>query len=927
MTSIKRPSPQQFEKLEPSFRITAAVAAALFFVRSSEAAVIDWSSTAATNVWTADANWIGGAAPANSLTLDIARFNQVNYASQPDAGTISVNGIQIGDATTASAALTITGTSLSIGVSGIKMFNNAGDATISSPIALGAPQSWTNDSDNLLRLSGGVSNGGNQLVVNGSGNTFVSGLINGGGGIEKGGVGTLVLTGANTYTGLTTINSGILQIGDNDNVLSVGAGNYEVAAGAHLVFARNATPNGLAFVNQSIAGAGDVTFTDQSTGYFTFRGNYFGTLSYTGHTIVDYDAPVAATTWFQRALWLEKDNLLPHATVLDLLSGKVFLRGNTGVGETVSGLTGVAGTFITTDQNEFQKFTTDVPSGATYSFDGVIGIDASSIPIEGLNVGNITFIKKGAGTQILNGANTYVGGTIVNDGTLVARGPLPEFGAIESNGGTLALDYSTQNASKIPDTSLVTLGGGALSIIPNGSADTTQALNGVTLTRGGSAVNVDKNGAAQNATLNLQTIVREPGATLDVTYGGVGSGTASVLVDNTNTNGILGAWAIFAGSDWATNSSNAAGAAVAALASANYTADLWAPGNHTNVTMSSAPGSNPATATLRFSTPSPTTVTLTGSGTIETGGILVAPSTGSNTSSITGGSLQPGDGGELIVHQQNPSSSLNISSTIIDNGVNSTGLTKSGPGVLILSDNNTYSGPTTLSGGVIVAGKIAPSFEPSSIGASFGGSDNLIFNGGGVLQYMGATVETDLGFTVNGEGGVIEVAAPDAQLSFLGPVGGAGDFAKNGPGSLVLGTTSFYTGNTSINDGILQIGNNDGDTALNSGDFSVAAGSQLIFSRNVDNVAFLTQSISGEGDVVFQGQSFGYFTFRGNYTGSLSYTGRTIVNYDPDAGGTWFERTLWLEKDDSLRMRRCSSSSLERSTSGQTSAMVKQLAV
>ena len=85
------------------------------------AAVIDWSATASSTAWNLGANWVGGAAPANSLSTDIARFDQTSYAFQPDAGTVSISGIQIGDGTKSTAALTIAGANLSIGSGGITM--------------------------------------------------------------------------------------------------------------------------------------------------------------------------------------------------------------------------------------------------------------------------------------------------------------------------------------------------------------------------------------------------------------------------------------------------------------------------------------------------------------------------------------------------------------------------------------------------------------------------------------------------------------------------------------------------------------------------------------------------------------------------------------------------------------------------------------
>jgi len=116
----------------------------------SQAATIDWNPPNAGGggsvTWATGTNWTGGAAPANSLTTDIARFNGTSYNFQPNAGTTSIAGIEIGNGTTATAALTLSGTNLSIGASGITKFANSGTAAISSNVTLGAAQSWTNNS-------------------------------------------------------------------------------------------------------------------------------------------------------------------------------------------------------------------------------------------------------------------------------------------------------------------------------------------------------------------------------------------------------------------------------------------------------------------------------------------------------------------------------------------------------------------------------------------------------------------------------------------------------------------------------------------------------------------------------------------------------------------------------------------------------------
>jgi len=113
------------------------------------ATVLSWDGSESTT-WATGTNWGGDAAPANDLVSDIAVFDLASYANQPDAGTTSINGIQIGDGVTTTNPLTISGTALSIGSGGITVNAAAGAATISAPVTLGSFQTWTNNSANAL---------------------------------------------------------------------------------------------------------------------------------------------------------------------------------------------------------------------------------------------------------------------------------------------------------------------------------------------------------------------------------------------------------------------------------------------------------------------------------------------------------------------------------------------------------------------------------------------------------------------------------------------------------------------------------------------------------------------------------------------------------------------------------------------------------
>jgi autotransporter-associated beta strand protein len=120
---------------------------------------------------------------------------------------------------------------------GITVQAGAGVATISTNVVLGNSQTWTNNSSNLLTVSGAtVTGAGNNLTVTGSGNTAISAAIQtGSGGVTYSGTGALALSGTNTYTGATSVSSGKVVVSGTV------AGNVSVAAGSTLASGNNIT--------------------------------------------------------------------------------------------------------------------------------------------------------------------------------------------------------------------------------------------------------------------------------------------------------------------------------------------------------------------------------------------------------------------------------------------------------------------------------------------------------------------------------------------------------------------------------------------------------------------------------------------------------------------------------------------------------------
>ena len=129
--------------------------------------------------------------------------------------------------------LTINGGGVTLPVSDLGALRNiAGDNTYGGTITLASQARINSDSGTLtLNNPSAVSSVGRTLVIGGAGNTTISGAIAlGSGGVAKGGTGTLTLSGANTYTGNTSLNVGVL------NMTGSLTGNGTPTAGSNLLY-------------------------------------------------------------------------------------------------------------------------------------------------------------------------------------------------------------------------------------------------------------------------------------------------------------------------------------------------------------------------------------------------------------------------------------------------------------------------------------------------------------------------------------------------------------------------------------------------------------------------------------------------------------------------------------------------------------------
>ncbi|MFM8493986.1 MAG: beta strand repeat-containing protein, partial [Planctomycetia bacterium] len=153
----------------------------------------------------------------------------------------------------------------------------------------------------------------------------------------------------------------------------------------------------------------------------------------------------------------------------------------------------------------------------------------------------------------------------------------------------------------------------------------------------------------------------------------------------------------------------------------------------------------------------------------------------------------------------NAASSSTFAGTIQDNGSGVVALTKTGAGQLTLTGVNTYSGTTTIGGGVLIA-------SSSSALPGFASSGRVVFGGGilqlpvdGTLWTMGQVGTIFANATKTSGQLAIDVASGNQSQTGGAYSGGIG-LRKLGSGTLSLTAANTYTGTTTVDNGTLFFG-------------------------------------------------------------------------------------------------------------------------
>jgi len=402
-----------------------------------------------TRTYTAASNIIYNGASAQAAGNGLTSTNKANLTINNSAG------VSLSAATTITGLLNMTSGTLDMANVNLTVGSLTGSGNITNSSGTAGARTLAIGSDNTspAAYSGAISNGTATSVA-----------------VTKSGTGALTLSGNNTYSGVTTLSAGTLNINSSSAIgtgaLTINGGTIDnTSAGTITLTTNNAITIGASFAyggtNDLNLGTGAITNAGSRT--ITLNGSS-RTLTFGG--IMTNTAGAVQTTTVNGA-----GNTF-------VLGGYALSNNGTSRIDVING-TGNA------------KITGVVSNGGTSTASGVT--------------------YSGTGSLTLSGANTYAGGTTVSSGTLnINSTSAIGTGAFTISGGTIdntsagTITLTTNNAITIGanfaygGTNDLNLGTGA--ITNAGSRTITLNGTGRTLTFGGTMTNTA--GAVQTTTVN-----------------------------------------------------------------------------------------------------------------------------------------------------------------------------------------------------------------------------------------------------------------------------------------------------------------------------------------------------------------------------------------------------------------------------------------
>jgi autotransporter-associated beta strand protein len=362
------------------------------------------------------ANWAGGVTPvsgtSNVLSFTTLGANANSYTLTNDIGPLTMNSVRFtpygtGTFTVAlgSNALTLDGTSPSI------VLNGQNNATISG-------------------TGGVVLNATTNVTGSGNGPLTISSIVSGAGGfdINQSANGVLNLTGANTYTGGTTLTNGTLQLG---SATALGTGSLtinggKVRFGTTGTIANNITANADMVIAGGF-GAVSATSTPTLAGVISGAGglsvrNYTSTGTTSGVVVQGANTFAGVTNVGTAVPQPFQSNVAPTLTV----SGSSGALSNTSAVNVYQNATlSLTGTSTTANGNRLNDAAPVNLHGGRLSFaPGLAGTSET--------IGNVTISGNAHLNTTAAGLSSLIGGTFTRQGNATMWLDSTAFGTIQS---------------------------------------------------------------------------------------------------------------------------------------------------------------------------------------------------------------------------------------------------------------------------------------------------------------------------------------------------------------------------------------------------------------------------------------------------------------------------------------------------------------
>ena len=880
-----------------------------------------------------------GNTTADTAYIDVAAVSFSGNASASFAQITSRSSLSFtGNATAANAFIDNRGTGVFSGsatVDSAVIFNSGSLFFVGT--ATGGTGSIVEGSSAILDISGlgnggltiGSVTGGGQIALGanfldtGSDDSSgtVSAVISGSGGqLIKSGNGTLTLTGNNSYTGVTTISGGTLQVGNGGASGTLGSG--AVGGSGALVFDRSDSVT----VANAIGGSVSLTQAGSGTVILTGANTYSGATTINSGASLQIGAGGTAGTIGATAITDNGHLIANHSdslTFASAISGSgTFQHAGSGTviltaDNTYSGGTSITGngTLMLGNGTATGSIVGNVAIGGS----GVLNFNRSAtLTYAGIISGTGSVQQTGSGAITLSGANTYSGTTTVGAASILRAGAANTFSANSTviDSGTLDLNNFNQTIAGLSGNGLVTLGSATLTTGGGAFGGVISGTGGVTVSGATPLVF-----GADNTYTGLTTV--SSGATLQLGTGGATGSIASTAVTDNGTLIVDRSNSVtLAGDISGTGQLQQTGTGTTILTGTDtYGGGTTISAGTLQIGNGGAAGSIAGNVTdngsLAFDRSDAVTFAgvISGSGSVQQIGTGTTTLTGTDTygggTTISAGTLQIGgggtagsitgnvtDNGALVF---NRSDSVTFAGTISGSG----SVMQAGTGTTTLTGTDTYNGGTTISAGTLqigsggTAGAIAGNVTDNGA-LIFNRSDSVTF--AGTISGSGSVTQAGSGTTIltadNTYGGGTTISAGTLQLGnggasgliggnvadngtlsfdrsdaivFAGIISGSGAVKQIGTGTTTLTATNTYSGTTTISAGTLQIGNG-GATGSVAG--AIVDNAALILNRS-DNLTF-ANLVSGSGTFTKAGTNAVILTANNTYSGLTTISGGSL---------------------------------------------------